>query len=66
MAQIKNLAELYKNTLLDNVLPFWSEVFSRSPIWRLFYLFRSRRKRLRYRQVYLATKPSGVDIFYVL
>ena len=25
MAQIKNLAQLYKNTLLDNVLPFWSK-----------------------------------------
>ena len=25
MKQFKNLAELYKNTLLDNVLPFWSQ-----------------------------------------
>lgn len=25
MKQIKSMAELYKNTLLDNVLPFWSE-----------------------------------------
>ena len=25
MKQLKSLAELYKNTLLDNVLPFWSQ-----------------------------------------